>query len=88
MDGQENLVDDLQSTFDMVAANILAEVILDLLPAVTAVLRRKGLLICSGIIATQKTGVLSALGQKGFEVVDTLEQEGWVAIAARWGMGG
>lgn len=83
-----NLVDDVSAAFDIVAANILAEVILDLLPAVRSVLNREGLLICSGIITAKKELVSTGLRHHGFEIVESLEEEGWVAIAARRTEGG
>ena len=78
-----NLVDDVRQTFEIVAANILAEVILDLLPDVKAVLKENGLLVCSGIITAKKELVLSGLKENGLAVVEVIEKEGWVAIAAR-----
>jgi ribosomal protein L11 methyltransferase len=48
-----------------------------------AVLNEKGLFICSGIITAKQDAVLSGLHEQGFEVIEVLEQEGWVAIAAR-----
>ena len=78
-----NLVDDVRQTFDVVAANILAEVILNLLPDVKAVLKENGLLVCSGIITAKKELVLSGLKENGLTVVEVIEKEGWVAIAAR-----
>jgi ribosomal protein L11 methyltransferase len=78
-----NLVDDVRQTFEVVAANILAEVILDLLPDVKAVLKQNGLLVCSGIITAKTEIVLSGLKEKGFTVLEVIEKEGWLAIAAR-----
>jgi len=78
-----NLVDDVRQTFEIVAANILAEVILVLLPDVKAVLKENGLLVCSGIITAKKELVLSGLKENGLAVVEVIEKEGWVAIAAR-----
>ena len=78
-----NLVDDVRQTFEMVAANILAEVILMLLPDVKAVLKENGLLVCSGIITAKTEIVVSGLKEKGFVVVEVIEKEGWVAVAAR-----
>jgi ribosomal protein L11 methyltransferase len=78
-----NLVEPVKNTFDMVTANILAEVILDLLPQATAVLKPNGIFICSGIIATKKKSVLAGLEENGFKALDVLEKEEWVAIAAR-----
>ena len=78
-----NLVDDVRQTFEIAAANILAEIILDLLPDVNAVLKENGLLVCSGIITAKTEIVLSGLKEKGFSLVEVMEKEGWVAIAAR-----
>jgi ribosomal protein L11 methyltransferase len=47
-----NLIDAVHLTFDVVAANILAEVILALLPDLMTVLTDNGVFICSGIITT------------------------------------
>ena len=78
-----NLVDAVHGSFDVVVANILAEVILELLPAVTTVMKKDGLFICSGIITAKKEAVLAGLKESGLTVIDVLEKEGWVAIAAR-----
>jgi ribosomal protein L11 methyltransferase len=77
-----NLVDDLNGSFDVVAANILAEVILELLPDVVPVLTKRGVFICSGIVSTQKAAVLAGLHSAGFTIVEVSEQDGWIAIAA------
>jgi ribosomal protein L11 methyltransferase len=78
-----NLVEAIDRSFDVVAANILAEVILVLLHDVVSVVKPGGLFICSGIITAKKDAVLSGLQDNGFAVVEILEKEGWVAIAAR-----
>jgi len=58
-------------------------VVLDLLPDVVAVIKPQALFICSGIITAKKDSVLAALQANGFQVVEILEKEDWVAIAAR-----
>lgn len=78
-----SLVDQVSRTFEIVAANILAEVILELLPAVTPLLKDSGVFIASGIITAKKQNVLAALEERGLTVIEVLEKEGWVAIAAR-----
>ncbi len=78
-----NLVDAVTEKFDVVVANILAEIIIDLLPAVPAVLAPGGVFICSGIIMEKKSAVLAALEKTGFAASEIIEKEGWVAIAAR-----
>jgi ribosomal protein L11 methyltransferase len=78
-----NLVDDVSQTFNLVAVNILAEVLLTLLPDVKDVLKENGVLICSGIVTAQKEHVISSLKENAFRVVEGVEKEGWIAIAAR-----
>ena len=78
-----HLVEAIDQTFDVVAANILAEVILDLLSDVVAVIEPGGLFICSGIITAKKEAVLSGLRKNKYVVIEILEKEDWVAIAAR-----
>lgn len=81
---RRNLADALEGTFDLVAVNILAEVILTLLPDAAAMLEENGTLICSGIVASKKDAVLSGLkATNRFALLEILEKEGWVAIAAR-----
>ena len=78
-----NLVETVDQAFDLVVANILAEVILVLLPNIRTVLRPKGVFICSGIIAAKKNSVLAGLQENGFVGFEILKEEDWVAIAAR-----
>lgn len=78
-----HLVEGVNQTFDVVASNILAEVILVLLPEVTAAMKDTGVFICSGIIRAKKAAVISGLQENGYAVVEVLEKEDWVAIAAR-----
>ena len=59
-------MDGVNQRFDVVVANILAEVILDLLPDVAAVLTETGVFICSGIITAKRNAVRSGLREKGF----------------------
>ncbi|MEW5908678.1 MAG: 50S ribosomal protein L11 methyltransferase, partial [Thermodesulfobacteriota bacterium] len=69
-------------TFDMVAANILTEVIVSLLPQLPSVLIPGGLLICSGMIDKNTHRVESKLGELGFEILEKPQKEGWVSIAS------
>jgi ribosomal protein L11 methyltransferase len=73
----------IKEPFDLVAANILTDVILELLDDLQRVSKRKGIFICSGIISRHKERVLSALEDHRFDIltIDTLEN--WIAIAAR-----
>jgi ribosomal protein L11 methyltransferase len=63
-----------------VVANILAPVILGLLPDVRGVLGSGGHFICSGILQNQQDEVVAKARSLGFELVEALEREEWVAL--------
>lgn len=73
----------LKGQFDLVAANILTDVILDLLDDLQRVSKPEGIFVSSGIIPQHKERVLAALKNHQFDIlaIDTLEN--WVGIAAR-----
>lgn len=71
--------------YDLVAANIVADVVIGLTKQVPDYLKTGGIFLCSGIITERKEDVLTALAAGGFRVEDIREKKGWVAIAARHG---
>jgi ribosomal protein L11 methyltransferase len=78
-----NLTDDVEGRFDIVAANILADVILELLPGLERVLKPDGIFICSGVIEAKKDKVIRAMQDTRFEILEDPAQEGWVAAAGK-----
>ncbi len=78
-----SFVEGITGNFQLVAANIVAEVIIRLLGCVHSVLAPEALIICSGIIDKKSDMVKDALACHGFEIADMLTQEEWVAIAAK-----
>ncbi len=70
--------------YDIVAANILADVLLPLTPLVAAHLKKGGLYITSGIIDTKETEVKAAIEETGeFEIVEITRQKDWSSITAK-----
>lgn len=69
--------------FDIVVANILADVIIDLLDQVTTVLVPGGVFICSGIIQAYRDKILRKMALRGFSILDVLDRGEWVAAAGR-----
>lgn len=67
---------------DVVVANILAEVIVLFIADVYAALKPGGLYISSGIYENKETMVEAGLLAAGFEIVDVLREESWVAFVA------
>jgi ribosomal protein L11 methyltransferase len=79
-----HLVDTVAERFDVVVANILADVILDLLDQVPAVLVPGGRFICSGIIQARREEVLHKMAARGFHLIESLERDEWVALAGQY----
>lgn len=69
--------------YDIVVANILADVIIPMAPFLLPCLKKGGVLITSGIIDFKEKEVRDALEATGFEVLETNYQGEWVNITVR-----
>lgn len=78
-----DLTDKVHGTFEIVTANIVADVIIRLLSTVKNYLVKGGVLIVSGIIDTRADEVENACNAAGFTTERRLEHGGWVAIQLR-----
>ena len=70
----------VSGTFDVICANIVADVILRLCPDIPRFLNPGGTFITSGIIDTRKDDVLASMKNNGIAVKEIKEENGWVAI--------
>ena len=68
--------------WDLVLANIVADVIIPLCPLVPRLLRRGGMFVCSGILDTRLPEVLQAIEAAGLVVVRTASRDDWCAVTA------
>lgn len=85
-----NLIDDTElqekvgtNTYDIVVANILADVIIPMAPVIPARLKEGGIFITSGIIDFKEQEVKTAIEAAGFEILEINHQGEWVNITAR-----
>ena len=78
-----HLVDGIKQRFDLVAANILTDVIVILLDDVRRVLTADGVFICSGITEENRAVVLKKMIETGFEILEICLKEKWVGIAGK-----
>lgn len=69
--------------YDVVLANIVADVIIGLAPVVRSLLAENGVFLCSGIIDDRAGEVADKLRQAGLEITQTRSAEGWYAYACR-----
>lgn len=70
--------------YDLVVANIVADVIIALTKQVPDYIKDGGIFLCSGIITERKEDVLEALKAANFAVLDIKEKTSWVAIATKY----
>ena len=70
--------------YDVVLANIVADVIIPLAPHVPQFLKPGGIFICSGILDVRLHEVHAALKRAGLHILSTDAQEDWRRVAAIW----
>ena len=69
--------------YDMVVANIVADVIIGLSGSVRDFLKPGGLFLCSGIIDDRAEEVLQKLQSDGWDVIEQRSSEGWFSYLSR-----
>ncbi|MEZ3487000.1 MAG: 50S ribosomal protein L11 methyltransferase [Lachnospiraceae bacterium] len=69
--------------YDIVAANILADVLVPLTPVIVRQMKPGGIYITSGIIDDKETVVVEAVEAAGLEVLEVNYQGEWVSVTAR-----
>lgn len=85
-----NIIDDKEvqdqvgyDCYDIVAANILADVLVPLTPVILNHLKTGGIYITSGIIEEKEETVVEAVKAAGLEVLEVNHQGEWVSVTAR-----
>ena len=69
--------------YDLVLANIVADVIIPLAPKAVELMAHGGWFLCSGVIDTRAGEVRSALERAGMTDIRKRERDGWVSYQAR-----
>ena len=69
--------------YDIVAANILADVLVPLTPVIIHQMKKGGIYITSGIIEDKEDVVVEAVKEAGLEVLEVTYQGEWVSVTAR-----
>ena len=85
-----NLIDDKEiqdkagyEKYDIVTANILADVLVALAPQVIRHLKKDGVFITSGILDIKENEVTEAFAACGFKIIEVTRQGEWVSVTAR-----
>lgn len=82
----EALREKIGAGYDMITANIVADVIISMSPFFTGFLKQGGKLIISGIITERLPEVYEALKENNIRIDKTNEKEGWNAILCTCGL--
>lgn len=69
--------------YDIVVANILADVLVPLTPVITHQMKKGGIYITSGIIDTKEQVVREAVEAAGLQILEATYQGEWVSVTAR-----
>ena len=69
--------------YDIVVANILADVLVPLTPVIVRQMKRGGVYITSGIIDVKEQVVREAVEAAGLEILEVTYQGEWVSVTAR-----
>ena len=81
--GDEGLRRDMGAGYDIVAANIVSDVIIGLAPAARGLKKPEGYFLCSGIIDDRAEEVRQKLEAAGLTVLETHSSEGWFSYLCR-----
>lgn len=78
-----DLVDSVESQYDIVVANIAKAAILSLLAKLRKVMPSRGVFICSGILKEQRQEIADGMAALGLAVLEVQSEKEWASIACR-----
>lgn len=78
-----NLVDKVTGKFDVVVANIVADIIILFSAQVGEYLKDDGLFITSGIIESRENEVVKAFEDNNFQIAERYEDGGWLCFVCK-----
>ena len=78
-----NTADKIQEKFDFVCANILHNVLSEIMGDLKNIMKRESLMSLSGILDEKKTVVLEAIKREKLEIVEEIHQDQWTSFVVR-----
>ena len=79
-----HLADSIDERFGFITANILYDVVMELLDTIHDNLEANGILVCSGIINRNAKAVTYKMTTRGYDILEVLVQEEWACVAGRY----
>ena len=75
-----NTADKITEKYDFVCANILHNVLFEIMGDLKNIMKDKGILSLSGILNEKKDVVLEAIKRENLKIIDTLNQDQWISF--------
>ena len=72
---------DKSAHYDVICANIVADIIIRMMPDVGELMNESSVILASGIIVERSEDVITAFEKYGFEIVERIDENGWCALA-------
>ena len=76
-------VDKSGGTYDVICANIVADIIIRMMPDVGALMDENSVILASGIIVERSEDVINGFEEHGFKIVERIDENGWCALAVQ-----
>ena len=74
-----NTADKLTDKYDFVCANILHNVLAEIMDDLKNIMKPHAKMVLSGILDEKKAVVLDAIQREGLKIIETIPQDQWVA---------
>ena len=78
-----NTADKIQEKFDFVCANILHNVLAEIMGDLKNIMKKGALMSLSGILDEKKPVVLEAIKRENLEIIEEIHQDQWTSIVVR-----
>ena len=80
---ESNLFDNIEGKYDLIFANILAVILVEMIGQSKDYIKKSGILVLSGIINEKAGMVKEALSENDYEILDQREKGEWTLLVAR-----
>ena len=72
---------DNSAPYNIICANIVADIIIRMMPDVGRLMNESSVILASGIIVERSEDVINAFDEHGFNIVERIDENGWCALA-------
>ena len=72
---------DRSAPYNVICANIVADIIIRMMPDVGELMDEDSVILASGIIVERSEDVINAFDDNGFKIVERIDENGWCALA-------